>query len=412
VTLYLAMAHAALLLAFATVAFDPRGVTGFFYHARMLAVVHLVTIGWLTASILGSLYLVGPIALRMPLAARRSDYIAAALVAIGLIGMVAHFWIAEYGGMAWSGGTVAAGVLLVGWRVAGPLARAPIHPAVRLHVRLAFLNLLAAATMGVLIGVHKVRPFLPGFLLDHVFAHAHLAAIGWASMLVVGIAYRLLPMVLPAQMPDGPRLYVTAALLEIGAGGIFVTLILHARLASIFALVTVAGFAAFAAQGIWMLRHPRPRPPAIRGPDPAVLHAAASLVSLAIACGLGVWVSLSPPSGAMLAAATAYGVFGLVGFLAQMVVAMKGRLLPLLAWYWAFANSGHRMPVPSPHAMVWRPAQYAVFGLWVAGLPALAGGLAFNASAVVQYAAVLLLVATVLDTGQTVAILRHAYTKG
>ena len=166
---YFGVAHAALLLAFASVAVDPRGFAGFFYHAKMVAIVHLVTIGWITSSILGSLYLVGPIAFRMPLPARWPDYTAAALVAVGMIGMVAHFWIAEYRGMTWSGGTVALGVLIVGWRVMGPLSRAPIAPAVRLHVRLAFFNIMAAATMGILIGIHKVQPFLPGFVLDHVF---------------------------------------------------------------------------------------------------------------------------------------------------------------------------------------------------------------------------------------------------
>ena len=34
---------------------DPRGVAGFFYHSRMLGVVHLVTLGWMATSILGAL---------------------------------------------------------------------------------------------------------------------------------------------------------------------------------------------------------------------------------------------------------------------------------------------------------------------------------------------------------------------
>ena len=228
-------------------------------------------------------------------------------------------------------------------------------------------------------------------------------------MLVIGIAYRLLPMVLPAQMPDGRRLYATAILLETGACGIFLALFFHTGLAWIFALVTVAGFLAFGAHAAWMVRHPRPRPPAIRTPDPAVLHAGAAFSSLAIACGLGVWLSLAPPSAAMLRVATAYGVFGLVGFLSQMVVAMKGRLLPLLAWYWAFAKGGGRSPVPSPHAMAWRDGQLAVFGLWLFGVPALAGGLAFDAIPFVRAAAWSLLAATLLDTAQAVAILRHSF---
>ena len=73
-----------------------------------------------------------------------------------------------------------------------------------------------------------------------------------------------------------------------------------------------------------------PRPPAIRAPDPAVLHAAAAVhVAGAGVRALGLWLSLAARSALMLRVATAYGVFGLVGFLSQMVVAMKGRLLPI-----------------------------------------------------------------------------------
>jgi hypothetical protein len=407
--LYFGLAHVALTLAFAVVAVNPAGVTGFFYHPRMLAVVHLVTIGWITASILGALYLVGPIALRMPLRARWFDYVAAALVAIGLVGIVSHFWIVEYKGMSWSGGTAAAGVLLVGARLIGPLRRAAVPTAVKLHVALAFGNMIGAGTMGILLAIHKVHPFLPGFPLDHVFAHAHLAAVGWASMMVMGIAYRLLPMVLPSRMPTGSRLYGSAILLEIGVAGLFLTLLMHAPGAGIFALVIVAGFAVFFTQAGWMLRHRRPRPPAIRTPDFSVVHAVSALASLAVACGLGLWLSFAEPSRFTIPVATAYGVLGLVGFLAQMVVAMEGRLLPLLAWYWASANADGRGSVPSPHEMPWRAAHIAVFTSWLAGVPALAAGLALGSPAVTGAAAWLLCAAMLLQSAQGIHVLRYAY---
>ena len=41
--LYFGVAHVALALAFAAVALDPRGVSGFFYHSQMLAIVHLIS---------------------------------------------------------------------------------------------------------------------------------------------------------------------------------------------------------------------------------------------------------------------------------------------------------------------------------------------------------------------------------
>src|SRR5213592_38390 len=91
--LYIGTAHASLALSLFCVAWWPLAVTGFFYHSWMVALVHLVTLGWITLSILGAIYIVGPIALRMPMPAGRGDYVAFGLVVVGLIGMVAHFWI-------------------------------------------------------------------------------------------------------------------------------------------------------------------------------------------------------------------------------------------------------------------------------------------------------------------------------
>ena len=409
--LYFAVAHVALALACLAVALDPRGVSGFFYHARMLGIVHLVTLGWITASILGSLYIVGPIALRMWIPATWLDYTAFALVFIGVVGMVAHFWLQEYGGMAWSAIAVGAGILTVGVHVARRLRHAPLLPAVGAHIMLAFVNIAGAATLGVLIGFDKVYHFLPGFVLANVFAHAHLAAIGWASMMVVGIAYRLLPMVLPAASPKGRTLWISAVLLEAGTVGLFFSLLLRSRLVSAFAVVVAAGFAAFAYHVVWMLRRPRAAPPGLRRPDPAVLHAAASFASLGIASALGVWLTIAEPSSAMLRVAMAYGVFGLVGFLGQIVVGMEGRLLPIFAWYWAYANSGYKGPVPSPHEMPWRNGQELVFVLWLFGVPALAGGLAFDAVPFVRAGAWCLLAATFLDAVNVISILRYAFLR-
>jgi hypothetical protein len=408
-TLYVGAAHVALAVAFGAVAADPRGVSGFFYHSRMLAIVHLVTLGWITASILGSLYVVGPIALRMWIPATWLDYTACALVFIGIVGMVAHFWIQDDAGMACSAATVGAGIMVVGVRVVRCLGSAGLPPAVSAHIVLAFANIFGAATMGILIGFDKVYHFLPGFVLTNVFAHAHLAAIGWASMMVVGVAYRLLPMVLPSAMPKGMRLWISAVLLEAGVAGLFVTLLLRGPLAWIFALIVVAGFAAFMSQVAWMLRRPRPRPPGLRRPDPAVLHAGASFASLGIASALGVWLTIAEPSSGMLRLAMAYGVFGLVGFLAQLVVGMEGRLLPIFAWYWAYANTGYKGPVPSQHEMPWRRGQDVVFVLWLFGVPALAGGLAFDAIPFVSAAAWCLFVATLVDTVNVIRILRYAF---
>ena len=229
-------------------------------------------------------------------------------------------------------------------------------------------------------------------------------------MMVVGVAYRLLPMILPAQMPAGRGLWSSAVLLECGVAGLFVSLLVRSRWTAVFAAVVVCGFGVFLWRVAWMLLRRRPRPPGLRTPDPAVIHAAMAFGSLAIAAALGLWLSLSEQSESTLRLASAYGVLGLVGFLAQIVVGMEGRLLPIWAWYWAYANTNYKGPVPSPHDMPWRGGQEIVLVLWLFGVPALAGGLAFDAVPFVRAAAWSLLAATVLDVVNVGRIVRHAWT--
>ena len=173
--------------------------------------------------------------------------------------MVSHFWLAEFSGMAWSAATAAAGIAWVVTRCVSNLRTANVPGGVKLHLYFASLNILSAITMGVLLGFDKVHQFLPGYVLSNVFAHAHLAAVGWVSMMVIGLGYRMLPMLIPAASPTGRSIYVSAILLEAGIVGLFVSLVLRSALAALFAFVIVAGFAAAGAHVMWMLNRGGPR---------------------------------------------------------------------------------------------------------------------------------------------------------
>jgi hypothetical protein len=385
--LYLSSAHVSLALAFLFAGWWPASVAGFFYHSWLLALVHLITLGWISLSIVGVFYIVAPLALRARLSPRRLDYVAYACALVGLIGMVGHFWIQEYGGMAWSAGTVALGLVYMTVRIAGAVRRAAIQPAVKWHIVLACANFWIAATMGLLIAIDKVAHFLPGFVLANVFAHAHLAALGWATMMVIGVGYRMLPMTIPSKMPAGRSLCVSAVFLEIGVLGLFATLLLRSPLTIVFGLMTIAGLGAFAVHVAAMLWRPVPKPVGAHRIDFGLMHAAAAGIWLFAAIVLGVLLLVEPASPRMLHAAAAYGVFGLVGFLAQMIVAMESRLLPMVAWFWTYAKNDYRVAPPSPFSMRDRHLQAIVLVCWTAGVPALAAGMFLESASLVSLGA-------------------------
>lgn len=393
---YFGAAHAALAAACLAVLWSPQAVAGFFYHARMVGIVHLITLGWITFSILGAIYVVGPMALRMDLPSRRGDAVACGGAIVGLIGMIGHFWIEQFSGMAWSAAVVAAAVLFVAGRMLAAVRHAGIPRAVKLHIALACINLYLAASAGLLLAFDKVFHFLPGFVIANVFAHAHLAAVGWVTMLVAGIGYRMLPMILPSRMPSGRSIYASAALIETGVIGLFVALIVRSGWTWVWAAAIAGGLAAFAAHVVWMVRSPAPKPPTAPRVDFGILHAAAAGACLAAAVVVGLILSAAPMSVWTLPAAAAYGVLGLLGFLSQMVVAVQVRLIPMYAWYWSFARSGG-LVVPQPPLKA-RDAllQSVVLAGWVVAIPSLAAGVLRMSALLIAAGAWALLAAVVI----------------
>ena len=404
--LYFAFAHLSLLAALAVIAVDPRGVSGFFYHPRMLAVVHLVTLGWITGSILGAIRVVGPLALRLPIPVTRGDYWAYAFVVIGTGGMVSHFWLETFSGIAWSAAMVLLGLVHAVVRVAGRIRAIAIARPIALHLVLACLNLLLAGSAGVLIALDKVTDIVPGRALSNMFAHAHLAAVGWALMMVVGVGYRLLPMVLPSAIPQGWVLFASAVLLQTGLVGLVATLVVGWPGTVLFALCIAAGLGAFLSRVVWMTTHRRTPPAALARPDFGAVQAGHALLYLVLTTICGVILAASTPSAWTAQLMMLYGVLGLLGFLGQLVVAMELRLLPLLAWYAAFATRGFTPPDVSAHALPAQPVAALAFGGWVVGLPVLAAGLALDRVPIVGVGAWVLLCAVLLNTAQAIWILR------
>lgn len=405
--LYFAFGHLMLLAALAVVAIDPRDLAGFFYHPPMFGVVHLVTLGWITLSILGSTYLVATFALRMQLPATRLDGWVAAGAIVGASGVFSHFFLNGYWGVASSGALLLLALLPLAWKVLRALRASKAPPAVRLHIALAWVNLLLAITYGILLAVNRKIPFLPGTQIHSVFGHVHLAAIGWAGMMVVGVGYRLFSMYLPAAPPEGPSVWASAVLLEAGVLGLATCFLMGSPWTRLFAPVVVAGLLVFLFNIARMRRHPKPPPPQMPRPDIGMLLALQALAYLLVCAGLGLYLLFTDEWH--LSAIMVYGAFGLLGVFGQIIVGMQMRMLPMFAWTEAWHRSGFREVPPPPWALPSRPLQWGAFAGWTAGVPLLAAGLALDRLPVISAGGWSLLLGTLSATASNLLVLRHAW---
>ena len=212
---YFAAAHLALAVALLSFVADPHLPVAFDGRPRLIALVHLVTLGWISGSILGAISIVGPLALDVPLPGTGAD-VAACL----------SFWVGT--SPAWPRGSGRTSSTRSArhrcsclrpsssWVFArcGGLSGARVPRGVALHVGLAFANATLAGLAGLLLAQGHLRGGLPWSSLSLAVAHAHLAVLGWAIMMIFGVAYRLIPMVVPTAMPARPTLAISAVLLQ------------------------------------------------------------------------------------------------------------------------------------------------------------------------------------------------------
>ena len=187
--LYIGFAHACSRRAFVVAALRPAEIAGFYYHPRLIALVHLVTLGWVSSSILGALYIVGPLTFRIMLPGSWRDVVAFAAWAIAVTGVAAHFWLETLVGVAWAGTLALLAMAFVVGRVLRRLPAAPVPIEARLPVMCAIVNMLGAVLLGS--GHAGTRlSVLAVSKLDAVVAHAHLPPrVG--VMMVMGEGYRI-----------------------------------------------------------------------------------------------------------------------------------------------------------------------------------------------------------------------------
>ena len=304
-----------------------QDIETFFYQPHVLAVTHTLTLGWISLAIIGVLYRFVPALTKQPVRSPRLARAQVALFLTGASGLVSHFWIGHLNGMAWSAGVLLLSVVLL-LRVLVPLLlRAPSRDATVLGIIVALFSFLGVATLGFLYALDKVHPFLGGTVLSNIAAHAHLAVLGWVTLMICAVSYRMVAaFTLPEQvLPVPARRQVIG--LAICAPSLVVALLLRSRTVVPLACLTSVSLVWYATIIARLLRTRR------QPIDWSIRHVLAALVHLCAAAVCGLAFALGVDVGGTFGThlAVAYGALALLGWVSNFIIGMGSRLAPGLA---------------------------------------------------------------------------------
>lgn len=369
----------------------------------VLGLVHLLTLGWINMTILGALIQMIPVHGETPLAVS-TGWIKTAWWAyvIGLIGFVAHLWLglSDYWVPAL---LIAAAMGIYVYALAKTLLASPKRDWTGTHLLLAFAYLILLAVLGAMLAYDKQR----GIILPHptgaFIAHIHAALIGWVSLTIFGVSYRMVPFFSIARMKT--RWPGTAALVltNLGLLGLIADCLLWGGLHKpVWAAILVTGYGAYLYQaGPWASAAPRKWDNSLAF---TVLALLGGLLWASLGLGLAFgWLEDSNETR------SAYVFAALIGWATPFILGQIHKILPFLIWLHVYKPENGSPPaeIPKVDDITSKRLAWAEFAFMIPAIALGTGGFLLESQVVLQAGALCLVFTAGLFLLNTLLSLKH-----
>jgi hypothetical protein len=376
----------------------PELSIGAYASPHVAGVTHLFTLGWLTTTIFGALHQLLPVALGAPVRSRRVGHIAFWTFAPGAgvfaAGVATSSTMLHHAGLA----LLATGIVLAVGNVATSLARAPKRDVTFAAITVAISFLASTLVLGVVL-VHNLHTGFLGEARVRVLAiHLHVALVGWALVMMVGVSHRLMPMFLLSH--GGDTRWTKRALVLLTAGVVSLAAGLSSR-SGLLAWLGVVCLESGVGCLVWQARcfyAARLR----RKLDVGMRFAAIALAFLVSSALLGPAVLARGVDHPRLG--TAYVTIGLLGGIVLFVVGFFYKIVPLLTWTVRYRDRMGRGTAPTIAQMYSARVAHLQLGLMTSGVVLLGSGIGAASVHVVRAGAALFLAGVLVFVSQIVRV--------
>jgi hypothetical protein len=343
----------------------PDLLATYHYNQYAISVTHLFVLGFIGSIVMGAMYQLVPVALETRLHSERLARWHFVAHVVGVFGMVVMFWTWNLKQVGHFGSVFALGVGLFVFNLVKTLRTIPRWNVIAFAIAGALGWLSLTVLVGLYLATAKCWDFSPFNAIAAMHAHAHLGGLGVFVMLIVGIAYKLIPMFVLSDLRSVRRAAWSLGLLNAGLLGLFFTILLQSRLKPVFAAVAVAGLVLYGLEIRAILRT-RVR----RVLDWGVRYFLTAIALLAPVSVLGLvlaWPGL-PATALTTQLENVYGFLGLFGVVTFAILGMLYKIVPFLVWFHRYSGEIGRAKVPSMADMYSDRLQGAGYWTFVGGL--------------------------------------------
>lgn len=310
-------------------------IGGHHFQPKILSITHIATLGWITMIIFGAMFQLVPVVLEVKLFSPKLAEIQFWIFVVGIIGLVYKFWhfnsIINF--------TVPAVLINLSmyiflFNIIVTMKSVKTWNLTGTYLAAALFYLLVTGVAGLLLAINLDHPYIKINHLQYLNLHAHVAFIGWVSMVVMGVTYKLIPMFTLSHNFKLTLAKIAFVLINIGLLGI--STIMHYSETTIFYYFFVpliaAGIISFLFQVLEIFKK------RIRKKfDIGIKFSSFAYGILGITTLLGTVIAFIDYQS-IINLTLIYGYLIIFGYLSMLIVGQMYKIVPFLVWYHKYSS--------------------------------------------------------------------------
>jgi hypothetical protein len=341
----------------------------FYFQPHILAITHTLALGWITMIISGAMYQLIPVVFRVRVFSITLAYFQYYVLTVGAIGMIYGFYKFNISmGFVVFASLAYLGVVTFVLNVLMSMTKVKEWNITGVHFITAMIFLFIAVSVGLILALNLQFGFLMVNHLEILKVHAHIAIVGFVTLVIFGAVYQLVPMF--SLSYDFPKLFGWIAYILIVSGltayGILITFWDNTKLADLSSLVMAAGIFAFLFQVAIILKK-RVRRKLDAGLKQTVVSFGYLGLATAIVVISIVWNLWKDIPRSNVALAVSFFIF--FGYIGSLILGQMLKIGPFLVWLRKYSDKVGISDVPSLHEMVDQRLAYLQLFLWSTAVP-------------------------------------------
>jgi hypothetical protein len=386
--------------------FSATNFTQSYFHPHVLAITHIMTLGWGTMIILGASHQLVPVMIEGALYSNKLAWVSFLLAAIGIPMLVIGFYFFDLIIAQWGGSFVVLAVIAYIINLAFSMAKSKHENVHAVFVFTASLWLLATTVFGLLLVYNFTYPIMRRSSPDYLALHAHIGIIGWFLLLITGVGSRLIPMFLISKYNNKVKLWMIYGFINGGLlSFIFFFLYMDNRSLLLIPAVLVASGVVLFGNFCHKAYTERLR----KKVDEQMKISLLSVVLLALPLLLAfilIFALLIIGTG-NIALSTAYGFVIFFGWITAIILGMTFKTLPFIIWNKVYHRLAGKGKTPNPKDLFNDKIFHWMSLSYIVGLIVFAVGILMQLAFILKTGAALLLATAILYNWNVLLLIKH-----